>query len=102
MGLPGGGPAALVTELGVFDFPGGRMRLRELFPDVELDEVHAATGFEVDVAGDLRGVTPPSDAEIAVVRSVDRLGVRRTEFGERELQRRFRWSAHNAGCPCCT
>jgi glutaconate CoA-transferase subunit B len=102
MGMPGGGPAALVTELGVFDFPDGRMRLRERFPDVAVEEVLAATSFELDVAGDLRTVAPPSDAELAVVRSLDRLGVRRTEFGERELARRFRWSAHHAGCPCCT
>ncbi len=100
--MPGGGPAALVSELGVFDFPGGRMRLRERFPDVTLDEIVAATGFELDVAGDLRTVAPPRPEELAVVRSVDRLGVRRTEFDERELKRRFAWSAHSAGCPCCT
>jgi glutaconate CoA-transferase subunit B len=102
MGMPGGGPGVLVSELGVFDFPDGRMRVRELFPDVELDDVLAATGFELDVAGDLRAVTPPTAAELAVVRSIDRLGVRRMEFDERELERSFRWSAHHAGCPCCT
>ncbi len=102
LGLTGGGPGTLVTELGVFDFPDGRMRLRELFPDVTLDEVVEATGFELDVAGDLRSVAPPRFEELAIVRSIDKLGVRRTEFGGRELERRYRWSAHQAGCPCCT
>jgi glutaconate CoA-transferase subunit B len=102
MGLAGGGPGALVSELGVFDYPGGRMRLRERFPDVEVDEILAATGFELDVADDLRTVAPPRPEELAIVRSVDRLGVRRMEFDERELKRTFAWSAHAAGCPCCT
>ena len=78
------------------------MRLRELFPDVELDEVRAATGFDLDVAGDLRPVASPRAEELAVVRSVDRLGVRRKEFDGRELERRFGWSAHPTSCPCCT
>jgi glutaconate CoA-transferase subunit B len=102
LGLPGGGPSALVTELGVFDFPDGRMRLRERFPDVELGAIHAATGFELDVADDLRTVSPPRFEELAIVRSIDKLGVRRMEFDERELRRRFAWSAHHAACPCCT
>jgi glutaconate CoA-transferase subunit B len=102
LGMPGGGPSALVTELGVFDFPAGRMRLRERFPDVALEDIRAATGFELDVADDLRTVSPPRFEELAIVRSVDRLGVRRMEFDERELERRFAWSAHHAACPCCT
>jgi glutaconate CoA-transferase subunit B len=104
MGLTGGGPRALVSELGVFDFPAGRMRLRERFPDVEVDAVLAATAFDLEVAEDLRTVARPRDEELAVVRSVDRLGVRRTEFAPRELARRFGadHSAHPATCPCCT
>jgi glutaconate CoA-transferase, subunit B len=102
LGMPGGGPQTLVTELGVFDFRGGRMRLRERFPDVALEEIEAATAFELDVASDLRTVAPPRPEELAVVRSIDRLGVRRKEFDARELERRFAWSSHQAGCPCCT
>jgi glutaconate CoA-transferase subunit B len=101
MGMPGGGPRALVSELGVFDYPNGRMRLREVFPDVTVDEVRSATAFELDVADDVRTVALPRSDELAVIRSLDRLGVRRTEFAERELQRSFRRSGHQAGCPCC-
>jgi glutaconate CoA-transferase subunit B len=102
MGMPGGGPRALVSELGVFDFPDGRLRLRELFADVEADDVRAATAFDLDVADDVRPVALPRAEELAVVRSVDRLGVRRTEFAAAELERRFGGSVHAAGCACCT
>lgn len=102
LGLPGGGPSEMVTELGVLDFPDGRARLREVFPDVTVDEVVAATGFELEVADDLRPVSPPRAEELAVLRSVDRLGVRRSEFDDRELERRFRWSADRMACATCT
>lgn len=102
MGMPGGGPRMLVSELGVFDFPQGRLRLRELFADVDVGDVRAATAFDLDVADDVRAVALPRAEELAVVRSVDRLGVRRTEFAPAELERRFGGAAHAAGCPCCT
>ncbi|HEV2785319.1 MAG TPA: CoA-transferase [Solirubrobacteraceae bacterium] len=102
MGMTGGGPRALVSELGVFDFPEGRMRLREVFADVDVDDVLQATGFELEVAGDVRTVALPSDEELAILRSVDRLAVRRTEFAPRELERRFRRTGHQASCACCT
>ncbi len=97
LGFTGGGPQWLVTELGVFDFPGGRARLVQLFPDVSLAEVRDATGFAVEAAGDLRAVRPPSVAELAAVRSVDPLGVRKSEFSARELTRVVE---HGAGQDC--
>lgn len=100
LGYTGGGPEWLVTELGVFDFDGdGHARLRRLFPDVSLDDVETATGFELRVAGDLGAVPPPSPAEIAALRAVDPLGVRRSEFSASELERRFTHGA-GAGCAC--
>lgn len=97
LGYAGGGPQWLVTELGVFDFPAGRARLCQIFPDVAVDEIRAVTGFPLDVAGDLRPVNPPSTAELATVRSVDPLGVRRAEFSARELSRTFQ---HGPGLDC--
>jgi glutaconate CoA-transferase subunit B len=89
LGFPGGGPQWLVSELGVFDYPEGRLRLRRRFPDVEVDEVRRATGFELEVAAESEIVVPPSPEELAVVRAVDPLGVRRQEFGAAELAREF-------------
>lgn len=99
LGFTGGGPEWLVTELGVFDYPDGRMRLRQLFPDVTVDQVREATGFEVDVAGDLRTVPLPSTAELAALRAIDPLGVRRVEFSPAELERVFH-HAEGSGCAC--
>src|SRR5205814_1492432 len=100
LGFTGGGPEWLVTELGVFDFDAdGHVRLRQLFPDVSLAEVEAATGFELRVGPDLRTVPPPSSAELAVLRAVDPLGVRRVEFDADELRRTYR-HAETAGCRC--
>jgi glutaconate CoA-transferase subunit B len=89
LGFTGGGPQWLVTELGVFDFRDGRARLVQVFPDVGVADVRAATGFPLEVAGDLRTVPPPSTAELATVRSVDPLKVRTSEFSRRELDRAF-------------
>jgi glutaconate CoA-transferase subunit B len=97
LGYTGGGPQWLVTELGIFDFPAGRARLAQVFPDVSVDEIRAATGFDLDVAGDLRTVPPPSAAELAVVRSLDSLGVRKSEFSPAELARVF---SHHPGQAC--
>ena len=105
LGYTGGGPQWLVTELGVFDFTGGRARLVQIFPDVSVDEVRAATGFPLEVAGDLRAAPPPSTAELAAVRSVDSLGVRKSEFSPRELSRVFTRGTAQSGstgqdCAC--
>jgi len=100
LGYSGGGPQWLVTELGVFDYdPEGTARLRQLFPDVSLHEVRAATGFELRVAPDLSPVRPPSPAELAVLRGIDLLGVRRSEFSAAELRRTFSNSS-SGRCEC--
>lgn len=100
LGYTGGGPQWLVTELGLFDYDAdGRARLLQVFPDVTVDLIRSVTGFEFDVVGDLRAVPPPSDAELAVVRSIDPLGVRRGEFDQAELARTFE-HAHGLSCGC--
>jgi glutaconate CoA-transferase subunit B len=99
LSFSGGGPQWLVTELGVFDYDAeGHARLRQIFPDVSLEEVERATGFELRVADDLRAVPPPSPGEIAAVRGIDPLGVRRSEFAPAELERRFEHGARSACC----
>ena len=89
LGYTGGGPQWLVTELGIFDFPDGRARLREIFPDVGVDEIRKVTGFDLEIAGDLRPVRPPGASELAVLRSLDSLEVRKSEFSADELSRTF-------------
>lgn len=104
LGYSGGGPQWLVTELGIFDFDTegvtqGAARLRQLFPDVDVETVRAATGFELRVAPDLSSVRPPSAGELAVLRGIDPLGVRRSEFSAAELRRTFSYST-SGRCQC--
>jgi 3-oxoacid CoA-transferase len=41
----------LITELAVFDFPAGRMRLREVMPGATLEQVRSMTTAEFELAG---------------------------------------------------
>jgi glutaconate CoA-transferase subunit B len=93
-GGTGLGPEWLVTELGVFDYDAdGRARLLHTYPDVDVDKVAAATGFALRTADEVTPITPPTEAEIALVRHVDPLGVRRSEFGPKDLARTFSHAA---------
>jgi glutaconate CoA-transferase, subunit B len=101
LGYPGLGPQQLITELGIFDFDAdGHARLRAVFPDVSVEDVRRATGFELRVALAHGVLHPPSLSELAAVRSIDPLGVRRAEFAPAELARTFGHD-HTAGCACC-
>ncbi len=77
---PGVGPRYLVSDLGQFDFTGGRLRLTSLHPGVSLQKVQAKTGFPLPVAPDLTETPPPSAEELRLLREViDPLGIRRLE-----------------------
>ncbi len=76
-GLPGGGPAAVVTPLCTMDFDPAtlRMRLRSVHPGVDVDQVRAATGFELVVPDGVAETAPPSSEELTEVRRLDPGGV---------------------------
>ncbi len=69
-GLLGGGPAAIITTLCVFRFPpdGGGARLDSIHPGHTLDEVRAATGWDVR-AEDIKETPPPTADELREIRS---------------------------------
>ena len=62
----------VVTNLGVLDFesPEHRMRLRSVHPGVTVDEVVAATGFDLVVPGDLAESRLPTADELTLIRDV--------------------------------
>jgi glutaconate CoA-transferase subunit B len=64
------GPSALITPLGIFDFatPDHRMRLRSVHPEVDVDEIRAATGFELVVPGDVPTTAAPTDEQLRLLR----------------------------------
>jgi acyl CoA:acetate/3-ketoacid CoA transferase beta subunit len=72
----------VVTNLCVLDFetPDHRMRLRSLHPGVALDDVVAATGFDLVVPNDVPESRLPTDEELRLIRDVlDPKGAREKE-----------------------
>ncbi|HKW93697.1 MAG TPA: CoA-transferase [Methylomirabilota bacterium] len=76
IGLAGGGPAAVVTTLGVFRFDPAtcEMYLASFHPGQSVESVKAATGFDVAVAADVGATPTPSAGELAIVRECDPAG----------------------------
>jgi acyl CoA:acetate/3-ketoacid CoA transferase beta subunit len=83
------GPAAtnhhelrhVVTNLCVLDFatPDHRMRLRSVHPGVSVDDVVAATGFELTIPDDVPESRLPTEAELALIEELDPRGSRLRE-----------------------
>ncbi len=72
----------VVSNLGSFDFetPEHAMRLRSVHPGVTVDEVVAATGFELVVPDDVPETRLPTDVELSLLRDVlDPTGARDAE-----------------------
>jgi acyl CoA:acetate/3-ketoacid CoA transferase beta subunit len=62
----------VVTNLGVLDFESvdNRMRLRSVHPGVTVDDVIAATGFELVVPDDVPESRTPTAEELSLIRDV--------------------------------
>jgi acyl CoA:acetate/3-ketoacid CoA transferase beta subunit len=72
----------VVTNLGVLDFETDdhRMRIRSVHPGVTVDEIVAATGFELVVPSDVPETRAPTVDELSLVHEVlDRDGAREKE-----------------------
>jgi glutaconate CoA-transferase subunit B len=91
LGLRGGGPDVVVTNLCVFDFDEATMimRLKSLHPGVTVQDVLDNTGFEPVIPAKIQETAPPSEEEIHIVRTVDPLETRKRGFSEKALQRRY-------------
>lgn len=73
----------VVTNLAVLDFetPDHRMGIRSVHPGVSVDEVQAATGFELAVAEDTPESRLPTDEELDLLaRVIDPAGLRYREL----------------------
>ena len=76
----------VVSDLGVFDFatPDRSMRLASLHPGVTVEEVRAATGFELTVPGEVPATREPTPRELRLIREViDPEGIREREVPDR-------------------
>ncbi len=72
-GLHFGGVSRVITNLGIlgFDEQERTMRLEAVHPGVTVEAVGAATGFELRMPDDVPTTAPPTDAELALLRSLD-------------------------------
>ncbi|TKK84490.1 CoA-transferase subunit beta [Herbidospora galbida] len=70
LGLPGAGPVAVITDLGILrpDPETAELTLTDVHPGTTPDQAVAATGWPLAVAADLRVTEPPTEAELTALR----------------------------------
>jgi glutaconate CoA-transferase subunit B len=73
LGLTGSGPTAVITDLGILepDPADGELTLTHIHPGVTVDQVRAATGWELRVAADLAETAPPTVEELRILRELE-------------------------------
>lgn len=69
-GLPGGGPAAIFTDLAVLrpNLKSYELEISEVYPFTTVEEVVKHTGYSIKVASDFRYTALPTDEEIKILR----------------------------------
>jgi glutaconate CoA-transferase subunit B len=72
LGLTGGGPRLVITDLGVLrPHPSSlQLVLTGIYPGVSLDQVRDSTDWDLGVAADLSELAPPSQAELTALRQL--------------------------------
>jgi glutaconate CoA-transferase subunit B len=76
IGLPRGGPSAVITTLGVlgFDSETGEAFLRSYHPFTNIEEVQAHTGWALKLAPELAPTPAPTAEELRIIRECDPQG----------------------------
>ncbi|HQF62440.1 MAG TPA: CoA-transferase [Anaerolineaceae bacterium] len=68
-GVRGGGPQAVVTDLGVLEpDANGEMILTALHPGATVEQARANTGWDLKIAPQLRTTEPPAESELRILR----------------------------------
>jgi glutaconate CoA-transferase subunit B len=81
-GRPGNqpGPRLLISDLGIFDYASGRMRVCSYHPGATIEGIRKKTGFPLDLAPDVHETPPPTVEEVRLLREeIDPLGIRELE-----------------------
>ena len=71
LGLPGGGPVMVITNLGCYEFADGEMVLTSLHPGCSLEQVTQNTGWEVRISSQLTTTEVPTGEELRHLRELD-------------------------------
>jgi glutaconate CoA-transferase, subunit B len=72
LGMPGKGPAVVITDLGVLrpDPETRELTLTQIHPGVSAEQAREATGWPLTVADDLEQTEPPTDDELGALREL--------------------------------
>ncbi|PXX60968.1 glutaconate CoA-transferase subunit B [Nocardia tenerifensis] len=71
LGLRGAGPTQVITDLGVMrPDENGELVLTAVHPGVTVEQVRAATGWELKVAADIAVTEPPTEDELAALHTL--------------------------------
>lgn len=72
LGLTGGGPRRVITDLGVLtpDPGSGELVLSGIYPDVPFSDIKEKTGWDLRVSADLAEIPPPSAGELTALRGL--------------------------------
>lgn len=89
LGYRGAGPDWLITDLALFDFEDGELRLVATYPDTTPDQVREATGFPLRSARNVATIAMPDAATVAIIRQLDPLLVHEHELTPDDRIRRF-------------
>jgi glutaconate CoA-transferase subunit B len=60
----------VITDLGILEHRDGELALVSVHPGVAVEDVVAATGWELQVAGDVAETASPTDEELAALRAL--------------------------------
>lgn len=91
LGVKGGGPDAVITELGTFDFDPQThvMRIKSLHPGVTLEQIQENTGFDMVQPDNIVETPAPTREEVAIIRELDPLDSRKRGFSDKALAGRY-------------
>ena len=71
-GVRGGGPQAVVTDLGILEpDPQGELVLTQLHPGADAEQARQNTGWDLRLSPDLRPTEPPTEPELRLLRELD-------------------------------
>ena len=66
--MRGAGPQRVITDLALYDFDAGEMRVTSLHPGVTLERARETLGWEPKVAREIATTPPPTAEEIHLLR----------------------------------
>jgi glutaconate CoA-transferase subunit B len=91
LGLGGGGPDLVVTNLGTFDFEPEThlMRLKTMHPGLTREETMESTGFEPVLSDSIAETPRPTREEVEIIRKIDPMETRKLGFSPKTLSKRF-------------